>query len=101
MALKPITDTTPFAFLLELVMEILHAKYYSLHTSTRTCADSDDVILQIITNKTINRKWEDDSQVANCMSCNKGFTVTVRRVSTASVVTVRHVSTALLLPSGA
>ena len=35
---------------------------------------------QIFTNKATSRKWTDDSEVTNCMSCDKNFSVTVRKV---------------------
>ena len=38
------------------------------------------LFLQIQTNKTQSRKWADDSEVDNCMSCAKSFSVTVRKV---------------------
>ena len=38
--------------------------------------------LQIFSNKTVTRKWADDSEVLNCMACNKAFSVTVRKVRT-------------------
>ena len=36
--------------------------------------------LQIFTNKATSRKWTDDSEVTNCNACDKGFSVTVRKV---------------------
>lgn len=36
---------------------------------------------QITTTKVQNRKWADDSEVKECMACQKKFSVTVRRVS--------------------
>jgi early endosome antigen 1 len=36
--------------------------------------------LQIFNNKAVTRKWADDSQVHNCMDCQKPFSVTNRKV---------------------
>lgn len=31
------------------------------------------------TMKLAGRKWADDSEVLNCLSCNRGFSMTIRR----------------------
>jgi hypothetical protein len=36
--------------------------------------------LQVITHRTVTRKWADDDKVNACMACDKGFSVTVRKV---------------------
>ena len=38
-------------------------------------------MFQITTTKAATRKWADDSEVKECMSCSKSFSVTIRRVS--------------------
>jgi early endosome antigen 1 len=36
--------------------------------------------LQIQSAKTTTRKWLEDKEAANCLACDKAFSVTVRRV---------------------
>jgi len=46
-----------------------------LYISLCTC-----LCVQIVTNKTQTRKWANDEEILACQSCNKLFSVTVRKV---------------------
>ena len=42
------------------------------------------VVLQIKQSQSLTRKWAEDHEVTHCLGCGKGFSVTIRRVGTAS-----------------
>lgn len=39
------------------------------------------LLMQIKQSQTLTRKWAEDHEVQNCMSCGKGFSVTIRKVT--------------------